>query len=70
MLDDILHFAAQMLVDNGRLAMWMPTANDDNHALSIPQNPHLELKSCCVQDFNKCEYISPEIVLRNLTPAQ
>ena len=29
MLDDILFFAAETLVDDGRLAFWMPTANDE-----------------------------------------
>ncbi|KAF2668033.1 RNA methylase [Microthyrium microscopicum] len=53
MLDDILHFAACMLVDNGRLSMWMPTATDEDIALSIPQNEHLELLSSCIQTFNK-----------------
>ncbi|KAK5201902.1 hypothetical protein LTR16_001067 [Cryomyces antarcticus] len=53
MLDDILDFAASMLVENGRLAMWMPTANDDDVELAIPSHPSLELISVCVQAFNK-----------------
>lgn len=53
MLDDILAFAASTLVENGRLSMWMPTANDDNIELIIPTNPYLEIVSVCVQPFNK-----------------
>jgi tRNA (guanine10-N2)-methyltransferase len=54
MIDDLLHFAAEMVVDDGRLAMWMPTANDEDVELAIPQNPYFELVSSCVQIFNKC----------------
>jgi tRNA (guanine10-N2)-methyltransferase len=53
MLNDILYFAAEVLVDHGRLAMWMPTANDDDVELAIPRSPYLELSSVCVQTFNK-----------------
>jgi tRNA (guanine10-N2)-methyltransferase len=53
MLDDILAFAASTLVDNGRLSMWMPTANDEDIELMIPTNPFLEIVSVCVQPFNK-----------------
>lgn len=56
MIDDVLQFAAEMLVDDGRLAMWMPTANDEDIELAIPQNVYLELASTCVQVFNKCTY--------------
>ncbi|KAF2657545.1 tRNA guanosine-2'-O-methyltransferase [Lophiostoma macrostomum CBS 122681] len=53
MLDDILAFAASALVANGRLSMWMPTANDEDIELFIPTNPYLEIVSVCVQPFNK-----------------
>lgn len=53
MLDDVLHFGACMLVDNGRLCMWMPTANDEEVELAIPKHDCLELVSVCVQHFNK-----------------
>lgn len=53
MLDDILHFAACMLVDDGRLCMWMPTANDEEVELAIPKHDCLELVSVSVQQFNK-----------------
>ena len=53
LLHDILHFAAEVVVDNGRLAMWMPTANDDDVELAIPHSPYLKLSSVCVQSFNK-----------------
>ena len=55
MLDDILEFAEVMLVDGGRLSMWMPTANDEDIELSIPVNPALKLVSASVQQFNRCE---------------
>ena len=54
MLNDLLEFAAQHLVDDGRLSLWMPTANDEDVELGIPAHPHLELVSVCVQTFNKC----------------
>lgn len=64
MLDDILAFGADMLVDNGRLCMWMPVAgnfdSEEPAAISveygIPRHPALEVIGVCVQDFNKCEY--------------
>ncbi|KAH3918445.1 hypothetical protein HBI56_133650 [Parastagonospora nodorum] len=53
LLDDILAFAVATLVDNGRLSMWMPTANDEDIELIIPSHPCLKLESVCVQAFNK-----------------
>ncbi|KAF1988424.1 tRNA guanosine-2'-O-methyltransferase [Aulographum hederae CBS 113979] len=53
MLGDILDFATATLVDRGRLAMWMPTANDEDIDLAIPSHPCLKLVSVCVQPFNK-----------------
>ncbi|KAI5284978.1 hypothetical protein KEM54_000914 [Ascosphaera aggregata] len=53
MIDDILDFAAMTLVPDGRIAFWMPTANEDDVELEIPYNPNLELVSVCVQTFNK-----------------
>lgn len=52
-LDDILAFAVVTLVENGRLSMWMPTANDEDIELIIPTHPCLEIVSVCVQPFNK-----------------
>jgi tRNA G10 N-methylase Trm11 len=54
MLVDIVNFAACMLVDNGRLSFWMPTANDEDQELAIPSHPALEMTSNCVQVFHKC----------------
>lgn len=54
MLEDLLEFAAFMLVDDGRLSLWMPTANDEDIFLGIPTHPCLDLVSVCVQAFNKC----------------
>ncbi|KAK4134074.1 tRNA guanosine-2'-O-methyltransferase [Trichocladium antarcticum] len=53
MLDDILHFAAQTLVDNGRVSFWMPTANDEEQEIPVPAHPYLETVSVCTQVFNK-----------------
>ncbi|KIV79338.1 hypothetical protein PV11_06904 [Exophiala sideris] len=57
MLDDILDFAARTLVDGGRLAFWMPSANQnefgEEEITLIPRHPHLELKHECVQSFNR-----------------
>ncbi|EKG19411.1 tRNA guanosine-2'-O-methyltransferase TRM11 [Macrophomina phaseolina MS6] len=53
MLDDIMEFATDMLVDEGRLSMWMPTANDEDVEFAIPSHPCLQLVSVCVQPFNK-----------------
>ena len=52
-LDDILDFAVATLVDDGRLSMWMPTANDEDVELVVPTHPCLEIVSICVQPFNK-----------------
>lgn len=54
MLDDILLFAAQTLVDEGRLSFWMPTANDEDQEIPVPTHPYLETVSVCTQVFNKC----------------
>ncbi|KAF8252288.1 tRNA guanosine-2'-O-methyltransferase [Wilcoxina mikolae CBS 423.85] len=54
MLDDILRFSADHLVEGGRLAFWMPTANDEfQEELDIPSHPQLDLVAVCVQEFNK-----------------
>ncbi|EEH08049.1 RNA methylase [Histoplasma capsulatum G186AR] len=68
MLDDILDFAARTLVPDGRISLWMPTANEDDVELEIPSNPHLELLSVCVQPFGhllcKIQTIPSRIALR------
>ncbi|CCF57162.1 hypothetical protein KAFR_0C01690 [Kazachstania africana CBS 2517] len=53
LLDDLLNFASERLPINGRLAFWMPTANDENIETIVPLHSHLELKYNCVQEFNK-----------------
>jgi tRNA (guanine10-N2)-methyltransferase len=71
MVDDVLDFGATMLVDGGRLCMWMPVAGAvdeiaaaeeadvetavDSAEYAVPQHPCLELVSVCQQDFNKCK---------------
>lgn len=66
MMDDILDFSADRLVDGGRLCMWMPVAGapdsdavggngtePDEKEYDIPRHPALKLDSVCQQDFNK-----------------
>jgi tRNA (guanine10-N2)-methyltransferase len=67
MLDDILDFAALSLVDNGRLSFWMPTANDEDQEIKIPQHPSLEITSVCTQAFNRCKWIVLDNTLNVLT---
>ncbi|EED24268.1 RNA methylase family UPF0020 protein [Talaromyces stipitatus ATCC 10500] len=49
---DILDFAARTLVVGGRIAMWMPTANDQDVELIIPTHPRLEITNVGVQQFS------------------
>lgn len=53
MLDDILAFAVEALVDRGRLSFWMPTANDQEQEIAVPTHPCLEIVSVCTQPFNR-----------------
>ncbi|AQZ09324.1 TRM11 (YOL124C) [Zygosaccharomyces parabailii] len=53
LLDDLLQWASERLPQGGRLAFWMPTANDDNIETIVPLHSNLELKYNCVQEFNK-----------------
>lgn len=53
LLDDLLKFSASRLPVNGRLAFWMPTANDDFEVNQIPQHQNLELIYNLEQEFNK-----------------
>lgn len=55
MLDDILNFAANTLVDDGRLSFWMPTANDEDQEIPVPTHPYMEVVVVCTQPFNKCK---------------
>ena len=61
MLEDLLEFSAFMLVNEGRLSLWMPTANDEDVELGIPAHPCLDLVSVCVQTFNKCESLATNV---------
>ncbi|KAI9851452.1 MAG: hypothetical protein M1838_003641 [Thelocarpon superellum] len=54
MMEDILDFAAMMLVDGGRLSLWMPTANEEMGDLAIPLNEYLKVgrvDSSPIDDF-------------------
>lgn len=53
LLDDLLEYASKKLPLHGRLAFWMPTANDENVETVVPMHPSLELKYNCVQEFNR-----------------
>lgn len=59
MLDDILAFSTATLVDGGRLAFWMPTANEEAEEIRPPEHPCLRIVAVCSQDFNKCAFSSP-----------
>jgi tRNA (guanine10-N2)-methyltransferase len=54
LIQDILDFAALTLVDEGRLSMWLPTANDEDIEVAVPQHQCFTLVSVCLQEFNKC----------------
>lgn len=69
MLDDILDFATVSLVDNGRLSFWMPTANDQDQEIKVPEHPCLEITSICTQTFYRCKYCKPcYLINQQLTP--
>ncbi|KAF3165307.1 hypothetical protein TWF225_001255 [Orbilia oligospora] len=53
MLNDIMNFASTHLVPNGRLCIWLPTADEDFNEFSVPAHRNLKLESICVQNFNK-----------------
>ncbi|CUM64248.1 uncharacterized protein PRCAT00001845001 [Priceomyces carsonii] len=53
LLQDLLSFAAERLPINGRLAFWMPTANDNYKVNQVPQHENLELLYNLEQEFNK-----------------
>lgn len=55
MIEDILDFAATTLVDGGKFCMWMPTANDEDIEIAIPQHHCFRLIAVCTQDFNRCK---------------
>ena len=56
MLSNILDFAAKSLVDGGRLAFWMPSANEDelgqDQVTEVPTHHLMLLRHECVQRFN------------------
>ncbi|KAI4720305.1 tRNA guanosine-2'-O-methyltransferase [Aureobasidium sp. EXF-10727] len=53
MMDDILDFGYTHMVDNGRLSMWMPVANDEDMEIPIPSHPAMQLVAMSVQQFNR-----------------
>ena len=59
MLDDILDFAALTLIDGGRLAFWMPSANDNEQGEEIvtviPMHRHLELEARVCLEIQQVE---------------
>ncbi|OAA65510.1 hypothetical protein SPI_02297 [Niveomyces insectorum RCEF 264] len=58
LLDDLLRFAADTLVDGGRLGFWMPTANDEALELPVPTHPCLAVVSVCTQAFRSRRLIT------------
>ncbi len=57
MLTDLFDFALTHLIDEGRLSFWMPTANDEDVYLAIPEWAGMDLVSVCQQPFNKCQFL-------------
>lgn len=53
LLGDLLDFAARRLPVGGRLAFWMPTANDEFQPHHVPQHQSLQLLYNLEQEFNK-----------------
>lgn len=53
LLEDLLEFCAHRLPVGGRLAFWMPTANDEFVEHHIPRHARLELLYALEQEFNK-----------------
>lgn len=53
LLEDLLDFAATRLPVGGRLAFWMPTANDEFVEHHIPEHEKLERLYALEQEFNK-----------------
>ena len=70
MLEDLLEFSALMLVDGGRLSLWMPTANDEDIVLAIRAHPCLCLVSVCVQTFNKCTSLNMTVAYSANEPSK
>lgn len=70
MLNDILIFASETLVDNGRVSFWMPTANDEELEIPVPTHPCLEIVAVCVQVFNKCTAPLPLSLFQQPSPGQ
>ena len=55
MIEDIFDFGAITLVEGGRLSIWIPTANDEDIEIAVPQHQCFKLVSACLQEFNRCE---------------
>lgn len=53
LLEDLLEFSSKKLPIGGRLAFWMPTANDDFSSNIIPQHNKLQLLYSLEQEFHK-----------------
>ena len=60
MLADVLTFAREHLVDGGRIAFWMPVANEDGEC-EVPRARGLRLRHVCVQEFNKCKWYGGDL---------
>lgn len=69
MMNDILDFSVDNLLEDGRLCMWMPTANDELETYALPSHPVLDLLHVCVQDFGNC-MPSPSVSRRILIREQ
>ncbi|CCG84082.1 protein of unknown function [Taphrina deformans PYCC 5710] len=51
--DDLLDYAAGLLVDHGRLVFWLPTVNEDYSPVDLPQRSDLRLLANSTQNFGR-----------------
>ncbi|KAG4305308.1 hypothetical protein PORY_001478, partial [Pneumocystis oryctolagi] len=50
---DLMMFASDHLITQGRLVFWMPSIKEDEASVNIPQHPNLSLVANSVQCFGK-----------------
>lgn len=51
--DDLLDYAAKILVDGGRLVFWLPTVNEDYSTVDLPQRSDMQLLANSTQNFGR-----------------
>lgn len=51
--DDLLDYAAETLVDDGRLVFWLPTVNEDYSPVDLPRRNDMQLLANSTQNFGR-----------------